>query len=80
MDSKPSNQRNKCELDVLPSDLYTREGGSKAYGGPQMAADGSIEFFGSSFAIPRGKDGEDVTEVRVTPKSEQSCTDLVEIV
>jgi hypothetical protein len=58
-----SKKRGKCKLDILPTDLSSTDGGSKDFGGPQMADDGSIEFFGSSFAIPRGKDGEYATEV-----------------
>ena len=56
----------KCKLDPLLTDLSTKDGGSKDFGimilrGAQMAEDGSIEFFGSSFALPHGKDGEVAT-------------------
>ena len=35
-----------CRGDSMPSDLYTPQGGSTAYGGPQNEADGSIRFSG----------------------------------
>lgn len=40
------------ETESLPSDLFTLEGGSSGYGGPQKN-DGSIKIFGDKFIMPR---------------------------
>jgi hypothetical protein len=56
-------RRSKCELDPLPVDLISNNGGSKKYGGPQQRNDGSIEFFGAIFALPRRQDGEAESQV-----------------
>ena len=59
---------NECHLDPLPVDLITNHGGSTRYGGPQQRIDGSIEFFGAKFALPRRQDGEAESQVETTAR------------
>ncbi len=59
---RPSSISNECVLDQLPSDLSSKSGSIEKFGGPQHEQDGSIEFYGASFAVPT-KDGEFKTQV-----------------
>ena len=43
--------KRNCVADPLPTDLFTKNGGSAAFGGPQNVKDGSIRFSGNRFVI-----------------------------
>jgi hypothetical protein len=46
--------------DLLPKDLRVEAGGSKPFGGPQQAEDGSIDMWGGNFGLAISEKG--VTE------------------
>ena len=43
--------KRNCVADPLPTNLFTKNGGSAAFGGPQNVKDGSIRFSGNRFVI-----------------------------